>query len=95
MNTIRPLADLVLLTPVEAVSKSAGGLFLPDTAKETPDEGIVKAKGPDATNDIAIGDRVIYKRFAGDEVKVGPDTFKLVTSGDLLAVYVESDEIPV
>ena len=91
---IQPLQDYVLLEPVEAEEKTAGGIILPDTAKERPDEGIIVAKAADATDEVAISDRVIYKKFAGQEIKVNGKEMKLVPSGDLLVKYVESDAIP-
>ena len=94
MASLRPLGDMIMLKPVDAVERSAGGLYLPDSAKERPDEGIVVAKAADATDEVAIDDRVVYKRFSGDEVKLDGETYRLVPSGDLLAVYVESDAIP-
>lgn len=91
---IQPLHDLVLLKPVEAEEVTPGGIIVPETAKERPDEGIVVAKAADATDDVAIGDRVIYKRFTGSEIKLAGETYKLLPSGELLAKYIESDEIP-
>lgn len=91
---IQPLHDLVLLKPVEAEEITAGGIIVPESAKERPDEGIVVAKAADATDDVALGDRVIYKKFTGNDIKLAGETYKLIPSGDLLAKYVESDEIP-
>lgn len=94
MPSLRPLGDYVLLAPVEAEVRSAGGLYLPDSSQEKPDEGVVVAKAAGATDEVAIDDRVIYKKFSGDEVKLEGKTCRLVPSGDLLAVYVAADAIP-
>ena len=91
---IQPLQDYVLIEPVMGEEKTAAGIYIPDTAKEKPQEGIVVEKAPDATDDVAIGDRVIYQRHSGHEVKLGSKTYRLVPSGDLLAKYVDADEIP-
>ncbi len=91
---IQPLNDNVLLRLVEAEEVTKGGIILPDTAKETPAEGIVEAIAADATDEVAIGDRVLYKRFSGEEIKVDGTKYRLVPVGDLLAKYVEADAIP-
>jgi len=90
----QPLNDLVLLRPVEAEEVTKGGIILPDTAKETPDEGIVEAIAANATDEVVIGDRVIYKKYSGETIRVDGEDFKLVPAGDLLAKLVEADEIP-
>ncbi len=91
---LQPLGDYVLLRPVTPEEKTAGGLYLPETAKEAPDEGIVVAKASDATDEVAIGDRVIAKRFAGEEITFEGEKYRLVPAGDLLAKVVETDAIP-
>ena len=91
---IQPLQDYVLVEPVKAEDVSPGGIILPDTAKEKPAEGIIVAKAADATDDVVIGDRVIYQKYAGHEIEIRGEKMRLVPSGDLLAKYVETDEIP-
>lgn len=91
---LQPLNDFVLLKPVAPVEVSAGGIILPESAKESPDEGVVEAIPADSEEDIAIGDRVIYKKYAGNEISFDGNKFKLVPTGDILAKYVESDAIP-
>ena len=91
---IQPLQDYVMLEPVEAEEVTPGGIIVPDSAKEKPAEGIVVAKAADATDDVALGDRVIYKKFSGHELKMQGKTWRLVPSEDLLAKYVEADAIP-
>ncbi|MBN2798537.1 MAG: co-chaperone GroES [Deltaproteobacteria bacterium] len=91
---IQPLGEYVLIRLVEATAKSAGGLFLPESAKETPDEGIVVAMAAEATDEVKIGDRVIYKKFSGNEIEVEGVKHRLMPAADLLAKYVEADAIP-
>jgi len=91
--TLQPLGDLVLVQPIEAQEKTAGGIFLPDTAREAPAEGTVLAVGAGVTNGVAIGDRVVYKRFAGEELTVDSEKVRLIPVADLLARYVEADTI--
>jgi chaperonin GroES len=91
---IQPLNDLILIKLVEADEKTSGGIIIPDTAKEAPAEGIVEAIAAGASEEITIGDRVIYRKFAGDEMKLDGTDYKLVPVGDLLAKYAKSDSIP-
>lgn len=92
--TLQPLGDYVLLRQVQAETRTAGGLVLPDTAGQRPDEGVVVAKAADATDEVAIGDRVVFKRHAGEELERDGEKLRLVPSGDLLGKFVEADAIP-
>ena len=70
---IKPLADRVLVEPKEAETKTASGLYIPDTAKEKPQEGKVIAAGPgkkDEPMEVKVGDEVLYGKYAGTEVTV-------------------------
>lgn len=91
---IQPLGDYVLLRQVEAVAMTKGGLYLPDTAKEAPEEGIIVAMSADAPDELALGDKVIYKKYAGQDLTVNGEQLRLIPAGDLLAKYVELDAIP-
>ena len=91
--TLQPLNDHVLLRPVEPEEKTASGLYLPDTARERPSEGILLAVPAGGAEGIAIGDRVIFKAHSGEEVRLDHETLRLVPMGDLLAKYVEGDAI--
>ena len=91
---LHPLNGHVLLRQVEAQEKTQGGIYLPDSAREQPAEGIIEAKAAGSSDEIAIGDRVLYKKFSGEEVKVGDDRLRLVPEGDLLAKFVQADAIP-
>jgi chaperonin GroES len=91
---IRPINSQVLVKPLEAGEKTAGGIYVPDSGKEKPKEGKVIAVAKDATEEIAVGDRVIYKEFSGTEVSTGGEDYILIPSEDLLVKYVAADEIP-
>lgn len=90
---IQPLNDHILIRPVDPEERTEGGLYLPDTARGQSNEGMVLAVPVGGAEGIAIGDRVIYKAQAGEEVRVNRETARLVPMGDLLAKYVEADEI--
>ncbi len=91
---LQPLNGHVLLAPIAAEEKTKGGIILPDTAREAPDEGIIEALPQSGSDEVAVGDRVLYKRYAGQEIKFEGNTRRLVPVGDLLAKYVRADEIP-
>jgi chaperonin GroES len=90
---IRPLDDRVVVEPLEASEKTAGGILLPDTAKEKPQRGRVLAVGPGKLNDdgqraplaVAVNDEVLYGRYAGNEVEVGGKELKIMRESDILA----------
>jgi len=84
MANIQPLADYVVAQPEEAESKTAGGLYLPENAKEKPKTSKVVAVGPDVKG-VKVGDRIIYKSYSSTDVKVGADEYMLVKEEDILA----------
>ena len=94
--TIKPLEDRILVQPLEAEQTTASGLVIPDTAKEKPQEGKVVATGPGRVDDngnrvpldVAVGDRVLYSKYGGTEVKFGADEFLVLSARDVLAVVV-------
>ncbi len=91
---IRPINSQVLVQPLEAAEKTAGGLYVPDSAKEKTQEGKVIAVAEDATEEVAVGDRVIFKPFSGTEVSLEGEKYILLASDDLLVKYVAADAIP-
>ncbi|MFW6115380.1 MAG: GroES family chaperonin [Thermodesulfobacteriota bacterium] len=91
---LQPMHGRVLVKPHESQEKTSGGIYIPDTAKEKLKEGDVIAVAEDATDEVAVGDRVIYKEFGGTEVSVGGEDYILFTEDDLLAKYVAADTIP-
>ena len=91
---IRPMNGRVVVRPVESSEQTKGGIVIPDTAKEKPREGEIVAVAEDATEEVAVGDRVIYKEYGGTEVNVEDEKLVLLETDDLLVKYVESDSIP-
>jgi len=86
---IKPLADRVLIEPVAAETKTASGIFIPDTAKEKPQKGTVVAVG-NGTKDIAmtvkIGNTVLYGKYAGTELKLEGKDYLIMREDDILAI---------
>jgi len=92
---LRPLADRVVVKPVERDEMTKSGIVLPDTAKEKPQEGIVEAVGNGRYNeqtgarialDVKVGDRVMYAKYAGSEVKIDDTEYLILGEKDILAV---------
>ena len=86
---IKPLADRVLVEPKEAETKTASGLYIPDTAKEKPQEGKVIAAGPgkkDEPMEVKVGGEVLYGKYAGTEVTVEGKKYLIVKQSDILAI---------
>jgi chaperonin GroES len=91
--TIKPLEDRILVKSVDAEQTTASGLVIPDTAKEKPQEGDVLAVGPGRFEDgqrlpldIKVGDKVIYSKYGGTEVKYNGEEYLILSSRDVLAV---------
>ena len=85
---IKPLADRVLIEPKEAETKTAAGIYIPDTAKEKPQQGTVIAAGPgkkDEPMEVKVGDQVIYGKYAGTEVSFEDKKDLIVNQSDILA----------
>jgi chaperonin GroES len=91
---LRPLQDRVLIRRVEAEAKSAGGIFIPDTAQEKPMEGEVVAVGPGARDehgklhslDVKTGDRVLFGKWSGTEVKLDGEELMIMKESDIMGV---------
>ena len=91
---ITPLFDNVLIKPLEAETKTPSGIVLPESAKEKPQLGTVMAVGPGGTDDkgkpvkmqVKVGQKVMYKKWGGNEVKVGTEEWMLIEQKDILAV---------
>lgn len=91
---IKPLGDRVVVESVEQAQKSAGGVILPDTAKEKPQEGIILAVGPGRKTDkgetvkidLKPGDRVIYSKYSGSEIKIDGKEYLIISEKDVLAI---------
>src|SRR2546425_11872341 len=92
---LRPLADRVVVKPLEREEVTKSGIVLPDTAKEKPQEGLVEAVGNGRYNeqsgqrvalDLKVGDRVIYAKYAGSEIKIDDIEYLILSEKDILAV---------
>ncbi len=86
---IKPLADRVVIEPKEAETKTASGLYIPDTAKEKPQQGTVVAAGPgkkDEPMEVKVGDTVLFGKYAGTEVTVEDKKLLIVRQSDILAI---------
>ena len=95
--SIKPLEDRVVVRTLEAEQTTASGLVIPDTAKEKPQEGEVLAVGPGRIDDkgqrvpldVAVGDKVIYSKYGGTEVKYAGEEYLILSARDILAVVVK------
>jgi chaperonin GroES len=91
---IQPLADRVVVKALEETEQMRGGLYIPDTAKEKPQQGEVVAVGPGkmtddgkrVPNELKAGDRVLYGKYSGTEVTVGDEQYLILRESDVLAV---------
>ena len=92
--SIKPLEDRIVVQSLEAEQTTASGLVIPDTAKEKPQEGEVLAVGPGRIDDngnrvpldVKVGDRVIYSKYGGTEIKHGGEEFLILSARDVLAI---------
>ncbi len=91
---LKPLADRVVVEPIEREEVTASGIYVPETAKEKPQEGTVVAAGPGRRDeegkyipmDVKVGDRVLYAKYAGTEVKLGDKKYLILKESDILAI---------
>lgn len=86
---IKPLADRVLVEPMQAEEKTKSGIIIPDTAKEKPQRGTVVAAGPgtkDEKMEVKIGDVVLYGKYAGSELSIEGRDYLMMRQSDILAV---------
>ncbi len=92
---LRPLADRVLVEPLEQEEKTPSGILLPETAKEKPQEGLIVAIGEGRWDedgkkriamDVKLGDKVIFAKYSGTEIKLGDKKYLILSEKDILAV---------
>lgn len=86
---IKPLADRVLIEASAAEEKTAGGIIIPDTAKEKPQRGVVVAAGPGKKDEpitVAVGDTVLYGKYAGTEISIEGKDYLIMRESDILAI---------
>lgn len=96
---LKPLFDNVVVEHVEQDDKTSGGVFLPDTAKEKPQEGVIRAIGVGRVLDngtklamnVKVGDRVLYRKYSGSEVKIDGTEYLIIPEKDILAIV---DKVP-
>jgi chaperonin GroES len=94
VSTVKPLADRVFVKVSASEEKTSGGILLPDTAKEKPQIGEVVQVGSGKRNDdgtrqeleVKIGDKVLYSKYAGTDIKLGGDEYVLLSEKDILAI---------
>jgi chaperonin GroES len=92
--SLKPLGDRVVVEPIEQDEVTAGGIVLPETAKEKPQQGMVLAIGPGARDedgehiemDVKVGDKVLYAKYSGTEFKVDGKKLLILRESDLLAI---------
>ncbi len=92
--SIRPLGDKLVVKLIEDTEKTEGGIFIPDSAKEKPQKGEIVAVGPGKTLDdgkkaemeVKVGEIVLFAKYAGSDVKLGEDTFKILAADEVLGV---------
>jgi chaperonin GroES len=86
---IKPLADRVLVEPLEAETKTASGIIIPDTAKEKPQKGSIVAVGPGTKENpvtVKVGDSVLYGKYSGTELKLEGKDYLIMRESDILAI---------
>jgi chaperonin GroES len=86
---IKPLADRVIIEPSAAEAKTAGGIIIPDTAKEKPQKGVVVAVGPGKKDEpltVKVGDTVLYGKYAGTEISFEDNDYLIMREDDIVAV---------
>ena len=91
---LKPLGDRVLVEPAEEKEVKKGGIIIPDTAKEKPTEGVIRALGTGKTDDngkkiafeVKVGDRVLVSKYGGTEIKLDGKEYKILNSDDILGV---------
>ena len=84
--SVKPLGDRVVIEPIEQEDMTAGGIMLPDTAKEKPQKGLVLAVGPDVEGEIKVDNRILYAKYAGTEIKIDDKKVLILREEDILAL---------
>jgi chaperonin GroES len=99
--SFRPLHDRVLVRRIDAEEKSAGGIIIPDTAKEKPSQGEIIAIGPGGRDDtgklipidVKVGERVLFGKWSGTEVKIDGEEFLIMKESDLLGIVEDTGKL--
>ncbi len=93
-DKVKPLADRVVVMPLDEAEQMRGGLYIPDTAKEKPSQGEVVAVGPGKVSDdgarlemdVSVGDKVLYGKYSGTDVTLGGEEYLILRESDILAI---------
>ncbi len=93
-DKVKPLADRVVVMPLDEAEQMRGGLYIPDTAKEKPSQGEVVAVGPGKVSDdgarlemdVSVGDKVLYGKYSGTDVTLGGEDYLILRESDILAI---------
>ncbi len=91
---LRPINGHILVNPLTSKNKTSSGIYIPETAQEKVQEGKIIAIAKDATDEVAIGDHIVYKEFSGTEIKLEGKDYILLTEDDILVKYEYLDKIP-
>jgi chaperonin GroES len=91
---VKPLADRVVVKPLEEEVQERGGIIIPDTAKEKPQQGEIVAVGPGGLADdgsrmpmeVSVGDKILYGKYSGSEVRIDTEDYLIMREGDILAI---------
>ncbi len=91
---VKPLADRVVVKPLEEEVQERGGIIIPDTAKEKPQQGEIVAVGPGGLTDdgsrmpmeVSVGDKILYGKYSGSEVRIDTEDYLIMREGDILAI---------
>ncbi len=91
---LKPLGDRIVIKALEAETQTSGGIILPETAQEKPQQGEVLAVGPGklldngktSTIDVQVGDKIVYAKYRGTEIKVGGEDVIILTAGDVMGI---------
>lgn len=82
---VQPMGARILVKPLEQESKTAIGLYIPETAKEKPQTGVVVAVGDDEDIKLKVNDKILFAKYSGTEIKLGGDDYLIMECGDVLA----------
>ena len=101
MKSIRPLGDRVLVKRIQEEEKTKGGIIIPDTAKEKPQEGLVVAVGKGKTTeegkviapDVKKGDRILFGKYSGSDIKVDGNEYMIMREDEVLGILVDAPKL--
>jgi chaperonin GroES len=82
----RPLGDRVFVTYTEELERTAGGIYVPDSAREKPQRGTIEAAGPDVEN-VKVGDQILFDKYSGTKIKIDNDDCLILKEEDILGVF--------